>query len=253
MITLLRYLKGKLKKLAEKIFNITIYRTLPRGIDTFHDLERIIPKWKPTTFFDVGANIGQSAVLYARKFPSAKVLSFEPCAETFQRLEQNMAGFPNVQCIKLALGSQVGTGVLAFGADSSANRIVINNTLTESGRSETVRQTTIDDFCKQQGIQKIDYLKVDAEGADLDVLRGAEQMLGNGLIDVVEIEAGIGLDNELHVPLTDFRSHLEPRGYSVFGFYEQVHEFKRELAHLRRTNVVFISKALEVVEKKATC
>ena len=161
--------------------------------------------------------------------------------------------FPNVHCIKLALGSQVGTAVLAFGADSSANRIVTNKALPESARSETVIQTTLDDFCKKQGVPKIDYLKVDAEGADLDVLRGAEQMLRNGLIDAVEVEAGIGLDNELHVPLMDFRSHLESRGYSVLGFYEQVHEFKRQLAHLRRTNVVFVSKTLDLVGRKNTC
>ena len=76
-------------------------------------------------------------------------------------------------------------------------------------------------------------------------------MLRNGLIDVIEIEAGVGLDNELHVPLQDFRTHLESRGYHIFGFYEQVNEWKKGLPHLRRTNVVFISNQFEKLVSKS--
>lgn len=245
----MEFLARKAFGLAERVFNVTIYRKLPRGIDPFHDLQALIPRWHPSVIFDVGANIGQSAEIYAKRFPSATIFSFEPAAETFKQLKQNVSVFSNVRCMKLAFASQVGTGTLAHGTHSNMTRIISNQSradLVLADNCETIDQTTIDDFCKQQKMHKIDYLKVDTEGADLEVLRGAEQMIQNAMIEVIEVEAGIGLDNELHVPCQNFRDYLESKGYSVFGFYEQVNEWKRQLSHLRRTNVVFISKSLEL-------
>lgn len=241
-------------RLAEKVLNVTIYRRLPRGVDPLYDLTIFLPTWHPAIIFDVGANIGQSAAVYAKKFGSANIMSFEPCAETFQQLKRNVSHYPNVQCIKLAFASEAGVGLLVHGIHSDINQIISNKSRdmrAVSGISETVEQTTLDIFCAQNRFKRIDYLKVDTEGVDLDVLRGSEQMLRNGLIDVIEIEAGVGLDNELHVPLQDFRTHLESRGYHIFGFYEQVNEWKKGLPHLRRTNVVFISNQFEKLVSKS--
>jgi hypothetical protein len=89
----------------------------------------------------------------------------------------------------------------------------------------------------------INYLKIDAEGSDLKVLQGADRLLSEQRIDVIEVEAGIqrpSVSKRL-VPFTDFFAFLEPYGYHLLGFYEQVRDWPRGLHRLRRSNLVFAS------------
>lgn len=248
MIFPTKFLVRRGKEITEKLLNVTIYRSLPRGIHPIYDLRRLLPEWIPIIIFDVGANIGQEAGIYSKQFPSAQIFSFEPSLKTFEQLEQNTAGFHNVRCYRCAFGSEDGDVALIDGGHSLLNRVIPKSSPKEDTGLcawENVRQRTVDGFCQEEGVDRIGYLKIDTEGADLEVLRGAGQMLSKGVIDVLEVEVGIGPDNDLHVPLHDVMAYLTPRGYLIFGFYDQVHEFKRRLPHLRRANVVFISTAFE--------
>ncbi|HMP83224.1 MAG TPA: FkbM family methyltransferase [Verrucomicrobiota bacterium] len=242
----LHLLKSKLKTAFERTFGVTVYRTMPRGVDPLHDLALLVPDWSPVTIFDVGANIGQSAMEYAKRFPSARISSFEPAAGTFRQLERNVKAFPNVRCFQVALAAESGDALLTQNDRSDLNRIVRHapGDLPAAGCERVVKRT-LDAFCEELRVPRIHYLKIDTEGADLDVLRGAERMLGDQQVDVIEVEVGIGLDNDRHVTLQPMRQHLEARGYRVFGFYEQVNEWTRKLPHLRRVNVVFISGRLD--------
>jgi FkbM family methyltransferase len=238
-----------LKSLVERLLNVRIYRRLPRGVDPFSDLHRVLPGWQPKVMFDVGANIGQTAVKYAKMFPTAHIFSFEPGQTAYAALRCNVQTFPNVRCFNCALGRESGSVVLLHDQDSSMNRIMAVETgkgSTTVERCEWVEQTTLDEFCKMQEIREINYLKVDVEGADLDVLCGGQDMLGKNAIDVIEIEVGIGPDNERHVPLNRVKEWLEARRYFLFGFYEQVPEWKYNRRHLRRVNAVFLSWKLDV-------
>ena len=235
-------------RLIEKVFGVTIYRTLPRGVDPFCDLKILLPKWSPKVFFDVGANIGQSARIYSKRFPTSEILCFEPATKIYDELKQNMVPFPNVKCFNCAFSSEDGNGVLALNNHSDQSRLVVKSlsaAMSKSLNHEVVDQKTIDRFCEQFAICQIDYLKIDTEGADLAVLQGACKMLGKKLIGVIEVEVGVGLDNDLHVPLHQVKEYLESFGYLVFGFYEQDNEWKRRLPHLRRTNLVFISEHID--------
>jgi FkbM family methyltransferase len=234
-------------KVFENAFNVRVYRTLPRGIDPFYDLKRLVPHWLPKVIFDVGANIGQSASGYSRQFPQSEIFSFEPASQTFDILKKNVSIFQNVKCFKCAFASEVKRGVMKHGEHSDINRLVSKVEEQHTNKNEEweyVEQNTIDNFCSQNGITKINYLKIDTEGYDLNVLKGAEDMLAKSMIDVIEVEVGISSDNELHVPLQEIKIYLEMLNYRVFGFYEQFNEWKRNLPHLRRANAVFISSQL---------
>lgn len=243
-MTLSLRLNSIIKALAKRGFNVTMYRVLPHGIDPFHDLCRAVPSWNPKIMFDVGANVGQSAAVYATRFPEAKVLSFEPAATTFQQLMKATARFPNIKCFNLGFAARPSEGRLMRGEHSDLDRLVPSP--TDGKTSEPVKLEAIDTFCEANKVARIDYLKIDTEGGDLEVLRGAEGMLGSGKIAVIEVEVGIGLDNELHVPLQEIRQHLELRNYHIFGFYDQVGEWKRRLPHLRRANVAFIANHIDL-------
>jgi FkbM family methyltransferase len=237
-------IKRTLRKMAEKLTRTHIYRNLPRGIDVFKDMATFLPNYRINVVFDVGANVGKSAESYIAKFPSTSVFCFEPVAESFQQLEVNMKGNNQVHCFQLALASSKGQGSMLSDGTSTMNRLLDETTDSTNNcdiQLEQVDILTLDDFCKDNEISHIDYLKVDTEGSDFDVLIGAEHMLREKSIDFVEVESGMNPKNTYHVPFESLKAHLERHDYFVFGLYEQICEWPTKEIHLRRANAVFVS------------
>ena len=108
--------------------------------------------------------------------------------------------------------------------------------------TETVHVCSLDDFCSHHEIENIDYLKIDTEGYELQVLQGAERLLQSGMIRFIELEAGMNPDNDRHTPMELIKDHLEKRDYRLFGIYEQINEWPTSEPWLRRTNLVFMAK-----------
>lgn len=239
-------IKGTIKRLAENLTGTYILKSLPRGVSLFNDIAVALPGYRIETVFDVGANIGQSAVEYARALPLSRIYSFEPIGESFKQLRKNTAGFASVQCIQLALAANPGKGMMLANETSTMNHLISN---LGSGDNidlpiEQVNIDTLEHFCEQSGIDRISYLKIDTEGTDMEVLKGAQHMLAQQRIDLVELEAGMNPRNTYHVPFTVLKEYLERHNYFLFGFYEQFHEWPTQEPHLRRTNPVFISSRM---------
>ena len=85
-----------MKKIAENITKMHIYRTLLRSVYVFYDINKLLPKSMPEVNFDVVANVGQSSKKYAECFPNAKIYSFEPINITFNLLEKNIKKYCNI-------------------------------------------------------------------------------------------------------------------------------------------------------------
>jgi FkbM family methyltransferase len=237
-------LRRRLKELVEELAHIRIYRALPRGVDIAYDIATALPTYRADVVFDVGANVGQSTRKYLSWFPACRVFCFEPVRETYSRLQANLEASDRVHCLRVALGSSAGKGTMCL--QGSSDRFFL---ASEPGQppapdavTEEVDIITIDEFCEATQIQQISYLKIDTEGADLEVLRGAEEMLAAQRIHIVEVEAGMNRGNERHVTFETLKSHLEARGYFLFGIYEQMGEWPTREPHLRRANPVFISQ-----------
>jgi len=231
-------------RLFEKLTGTHIYRTVPRGIDLFHDINNHLPNLHPKVVFDVGANIGQSAKNYLNKFPGSKIFCFEPVTSTFHQLQNNLHGYDNVLTFRTALGAAKGTGRMVL--EGSHDRFFLLNTsrdvaVSDKSPVEEVSLDTLDGFCLDHNVTHINYLKIDTEGGDMDVLRGAENILTRQQVDVVEVEAGMNIRNRRHVPFAAFSKFFEEENYFLFGVYEQVNEWPTKEPHLRRTNPVFIS------------
>jgi FkbM family methyltransferase len=236
-----------LRKFAERISGTHIYRTLPRGVDIFSDISVLLSKYKIRTLFDVGANVGQSARLYSKIFLASQILCFEPVTETFAQLQENTGKMSNVRCFHVALSSQNGRSAITAQGRSTMNHLLNTSELPAGGTAapyEYVETVRLDDFCKAEGIDRISFLKIDTEGGDLNVLKGAEQMLTNQTIDLVEVEAGMNPHNRHHVPLPLLKEYMEQFSYYIFGVYEQCYEWPSGEPHLRRSNVVFISSRM---------
>src|SRR3990172_547870 len=116
-------IKGTLWEWIGRATGNHILRSLPRGGDVFHDIEKYLPKHRIKILFDVGANIGQSAQEYTRKFPSTDVFCFEPAPESFATLQQNTKQHPHVRCFQLALAARKGHGRMLLQGSSTMNRL----------------------------------------------------------------------------------------------------------------------------------
>jgi FkbM family methyltransferase len=234
------------RRAVERISGLSIYRRGPRGLNLFTDLASI-PAPPLRTVFDVGAHRGESATEFTRVWKGATLYCFEPTGESFEALQARFTASPRVNCYRLALGDREYEGTLFLRSGS------VNNSLKKyegfsKGETlvaeEQVAVQTLDKFCADLNIRHIDFLKVDTEGADMEVLAGAENLLARGAVGVVQVEVGLDPNNTKHVSFESCKSKFEEFGYRLFGIYEQVREFPSHRWHLRRCNAVFISPEL---------
>jgi FkbM family methyltransferase len=210
--------------------------------DPFDLIQRYFPDWSPAVIFDVGANVGQSAKAYARRFPNARVHSFEPSPQTRELLVENVRAFPNVTVHGLALGKEAATLGLTQGKQSAMNRLLpARKPLPDGAVMVEVQSGAM--VMRDLSIDNIDYLKIDTEGHDLAVLHGFLPRLDR--VDFVEVEAGMNPYNRTHVPFARLARLLGGAGFHLAHIFEQKLEWKRGgKPVLRRCNPLFINGRL---------
>ncbi len=181
------------------------------------DQQSAVPDAK--TIFDVGANVGQSARTYRKLFPTSQIWSFEPVPSTYESLCDSLSD-ASFHPIPIALSDQIGMTTLNIGSESITNSLLKRDSHT--GRTVEVPTDTIDHFCCEHNIDAIDILKVDVEGAEGRVFKGAQGMLSRGKIRSVFVEVyfdpvyeGMPLMWDLHDQLCKFRFRLHGL-YSLF-------------------------------------
>jgi FkbM family methyltransferase len=229
-------------KLAlEGTFGVRIFRELPTGVDLSYDMKRLLPNTVVRTIFDVGANVGNTVTYFMSQFARPCLFAFEPHPPAFEVLTSRFAHRPNVSCFSIAFGSSVGREKLTSDRGLTLNRLV-SETQTYPGTTEEVIVETVDTFCVDRGITKVDLLKIDTEGSDLDVLIGAGTMLSTSSIGIVYLEVGMNAKNDVHVPFETVHEFLLSKHYEIFGIYEQINEWPNGQPHLRRANIAFVSE-----------
>lgn len=148
------------------------------------------------TVLDIGANEGYYTVLASKCVgPNGRVIGFEPSPRERQRLQMNlwMNRCENVRVEKLALGSEEGQFTLHVveGSETGCNSLRPPDVKGKT-RAVQVDVTTVDLFLQRNAIPRIDFIKVDIEGAELSALQGAAGLLGSVprplvLIEIFEI------------------------------------------------------------------
>ncbi len=145
--------------------------------------------------FDVGANVGDYAREVAGVFGgSAAIHAFEPSRATFERLCRSTADIGGIVCNNLGVGSSTSTATLYTDGEGSTLASLYPRDLERfdrsMDRSESIELVSVDDYCRQKGIDRIDLLKLDIEGNEYEALRGAEGMIRDGRIRFIQFEFG---------------------------------------------------------------
>jgi FkbM family methyltransferase len=172
---------------------------------------------------DVGANIGQSAERYSKAFPTAAIYSFEPFPASYDQLVQ--AAIPRVTAMRVAVSSHPGRAMLKVNADSRANSLLSATTagreifpekLVEVDEIE-VDLVTLDEIRAQETFQQVDFLKIDTQGWELEVLAGAQALLPD--VRVVQAECNFVPQYEGSSTFSEVDMYLRAHGFHLFNIY----------------------------------
>jgi FkbM family methyltransferase len=167
------------------------------------------------TVVDVGANIGVYTLLAARAATSGRVIAFEPDDTSAALLERNVTAnrFANVTVVKKALASFSGVTRLFVVAGHPALASLASSNARGSNRSVEVEVARLDDELAELGVDTVNIVKLDAQGAELDILEGAERTIARARPIIFFEWWRAGMTNFGREP-TAVLDHLEQRGYS---------------------------------------
>lgn len=182
------------------------------------------------TFLDIGANIGNHAIFFANNFE--KIFCFEPEKRNFSLLEINTQEFDNITCFNLAVSAKAGTGVIVNSDLNNSGKGYISVTKKKSECEGIIEVCSLDTLPNLYGV-KVDVIKLDVEGHELQVLKGAQKMISSSKpLILFELNAQFGIsekDNPL--PLLEELGYLE--FYTVSNYLDPLFDFRRKYEFLR--------------------
>lgn len=235
------------KQAFERMSGCRIYRnSMPHGVDCYFDLGRRLGRDGVKVVFDVGANVGQSALTYLGEFPRAEIYSFEPVGTTYQELVAKTRQFHRIHPYHLGMGREAGEAVINVSPYSTASSMVASR---PEDHAETIAIETIAGFVEKHSLQAIDFLKIDTEGYEPEVLAGAAPLLQQQRIHFIFAECEPVARTKDHVSFVEMAEFMGKFGYRVFGVYEQQPEWDGRNA-LLYWNVLFVCEKLVARDAK---
>jgi FkbM family methyltransferase len=199
-----------------------------QGYNEYREQDFCASYLKPgMTTFDVGANYGLYALLFAHFAGGDGVHAFEAETWNFQRLTTNLAlnGVTGVHATCCAVADTSGEVRLTvypreqFGWHTLGTPdLEVDGAPYPPSDFRTVPAVSVDDYCAERCIERIDLLKIDVEGAELDVLRGAQRMLGDGRVPCVLFEISEVMLQGMGHSGADVFALLREYGYALHAF-----------------------------------
>ena len=238
-------MRGYLKSLVRRYRKRRNLRLGLKSRDPFVIIRELTPVERPL-IFDVGAHVGLAATRFRELFPLATIHCFEPYPESFERLRAGVAGSRPLELHPLALAAAEGEATFSVNRNSATNSLLASDARGEIyWRGDTpvttgalkVRTTTVDAFASARGIESMDILKMDVQGGEYEVLRGARDLLGRRAIGLIYMEL---ITAPTYVGQHAVREYLEifdAHGYVLFDLYN----FGRSDGRLLQTDIIVVS------------
>lgn len=175
---------------------------------------------KNSVCFDIGANAGWFSLHLAQKIPGIQIHSFEPIPAVFNNFKRNLTlnGFQGIHPYNLGFSNEEGVQELHFSPSLTALSS-FKQLFPEQTSKVKCSFTTLDNFVKNNNIRKIDFLKIDVEGAELLVIDGAKNSL-HQFIPVLFLEMYEGWTSCFGYTPDELIQRLLDFGYESFIFYQ---------------------------------
>jgi len=198
------------------------------GLEMERDCGRLYDPREVRCVLDVGANVGQSAIRFAGAFPSAQIYCFEPVPQTFASLRGKTQGIDRIEVFNRAMGGKRGSATIFTSGDSLTSTMAPGTGAAAASRTAVqVEVETIDGFCADRKIERIDLLKIDVEGFEMQVLDGAAGLLGRQGLRFLYVECDFAPNAETpHTNFMTLHERLASQGYCLVCFYPESFSLK---------------------------
>ncbi|WP_170570421.1 FkbM family methyltransferase [Ruegeria atlantica] len=180
--------------------------------------------------FDIGVNRGTIARHLIRVFPDHPCYLFEPLPGQAAYVAERFSGFDTVTVVEEALSDEPGEAEFFVGKALGTSSLLSSNTTTleqhpeaEVDTSIRVKLNTVDVFCEQNGISQISCMKIDAQGSELNIFKGAEKMLSEQRVDMIMFEWFATPHYENCPLLLDLWNALDRQNYSLYNIFPGRH------------------------------
>lgn len=193
--------------------------------------------------FDIGANVGDWSKFVIQEYCGIafKLYIFEPSVATFQQLRHNISESHNVFLYPIGFGDKKETLKIFYDYESQGSASIL---MKDAKFSEEITIETIDSFCKEHDIVQIDFLKMDVQGYEYNILLGAKEMLESGSIKAIQFEFDEpNIENRIF--FKDFWNMLHPKYdiyQSLFNGIIKIETYHYELENFRCMNYLAVKK-----------
>jgi FkbM family methyltransferase len=174
------------------------------------------------TIFDIGAHTGEFASWIHQILPHASILAFEPLSDAFRQLEANMSGVPDFKAFNYALGESNSRMEMHRSSFSDSSSLLDMAELhkqafpfTAGETIETIEQRRLDDVVQGLTLKDNIFLKIDTQGYEDRVIRGAENLIARTKLIVAEVSFQVLYEGQ---PLFEDIYHLfKMKGFRYMG------------------------------------
>jgi FkbM family methyltransferase len=212
---------------------------MPTGRVLALDLKR----WhlQPSVIIDVGANEGQTARYFKRHFKQSKIYCFEPVRAVYELLAAN-CHHPDMQCFQQALGDEQAVKKIYSSPFYSGTASILGARQDNLYLEEEVQVTTGMTVHQALGLAGVDFLKIDTEGYELNVLKGFGSLLTTQ-VKMVLAETGFVRNNPCQTHVSELINFMSANGFMVSGVYHQF-RFPNNKKELHHCDMLFINTRL---------
>lgn len=162
----------------------------------------------PSVMIDAGANVGFTSVVYANRYPEAKIIAIEPEASNFQMLKKNAVAYPNIEPVQGALWKE--NASLRLIDPGLGNWGFRTQERWESEREDfdcqLVQAFTLERMLQERKIEFVDILKIDIEGSEKEVFENSTAWIDRVGVIVIELHDSFkeGCSRAVHSAATGF-------------------------------------------------
>lgn len=206
--------------------------------DSSHEIYQLLRSEIRPVIFDVGAHHGETASAFSNLFPSADLYCFEQFEESFFELKKNSSNYPTATLEQIGLSDNSGRHEFHSNANSATNSLLqLENRAADIWANRSLvpitkvacNFLTLDKYLEEKNIKQIDLLKIDVQGAELKVLKGAKSAFETNRIRNVYMEILIGDTYYCQEKFSDTLNVLDSLGFRLHGLFNLFHGADRRL------------------------